>query len=152
MRNVLRFGLISALLLLSLIIIAPSSFASNPKHTITLKGKVLQGSSKVTGATVVATCTWHTHTTSQSDTTGSNGKFAINFAEAVCDTGGFISVVATKGSKTATHAFTINPSSDDYVFDLSLHDSSPVPELGLLTGLGALLSSVGSFLVFKKHS
>lgn len=144
--------LVSLLFVLTLSVSASHVYADDD---IDVEGHVKDNGVNVAGALVTATCTFKGVTRTKHETTDSHGEFEddIEFDQKKhCDVGAVINVTATKGNKSAHLTFTVIPGKDDYVITLNLISPSAVPEFGMLTGIGALITSAGAFITLKKRS
>ena len=104
----------------------------------------------VSGANVTVTCDGNQLTTV---TTGA-GAYGVQFIPAsLCPDGANATVAASKGSEDGSNSGTVNNAvnSDETLLNVAIVNVSLVPELGLLTGIVAVIVAGGSFMVIRRR-
>jgi hypothetical protein len=144
MRKVL-FLFVFALLAIQTTTVSALAPDQQPK---TVQGNVmLSGGGNAVGAAVVITCGANV----LNDTTGTNGRYGVTFADGACTEGDAISVVASlngdNGSANRT-ASSVMPQNMDNIILAAI----AVPEFGTITGLIALAGSAGGYLALKRRT
>jgi hypothetical protein len=101
----------------------------------------------VVGATVTVTCDGHT----LQDTNNVGDVYAVFFSQADCPPGAVASVSATKGGASGSSSGSVSPTGLPVIVNVAVVSVSLVPELGVITGLGAAIIGGGAFLVIRQQ-
>jgi hypothetical protein len=127
---------------------AGSAFAAQPTHVF---GKVQTSTgSNAGGATVTVTCVHNGTTNVLSDTTTNGGVYQIFFDKEDCDSGDSVTIHAIKDGETGSVS-TVIPENNNLKVDIMLA-ATAIPEFGLMTGVGAILTSAGAFYAMRRRS
>jgi hypothetical protein len=110
------------------------------------------GGAAISGASVHVVCS-NGASTPQNATTDGSGLYFVVFTNNTCVLGNTVTVTATSGAQTGTRTGTMQSSGPDYGLhlDVAVVNVPLIPEFGLVTGLGALLASAGSYAVLKRR-
>lgn len=120
--------------------------ASAADGSTVVGGQVTNNGSSVDGAKVTVVCNGHQKKT----TTDASGVYAVQFKIANCPAGSSVSVDATKKKEGAGHSTgTANPL--DTQLNVAIVNVA-LPELGLLTGMGALIAGGGALFAIRRRN
>jgi len=126
---------------------ATAMAATTVPGTTYIAGTITQSNHKtpIIGATVVVTC----NSSALDSTTTAAGGYIVQFTSDQCPTGSTAGVAASKGPLGGSNSGTVDSLTTD--INLALVNVSFVPELGLVTGIGATIIGGGAFLAIRRR-
>jgi len=119
---------------------------SNWHKPVNVYGVVREDGKVIRRAHVEVTCDNYTRWT----TTDRHGRYDVTFYGRNCTTGDNVSATASKNSESGANNTKV-PKNRNVRLNISLISAS-VPELGLVTGIGALLLSGMAFMLIRRRN
>jgi hypothetical protein len=138
--------LISALVAFGFIAFLPVTAMATPSGTTYIAGTITHNGSPVSGASVAVTC--NSNVLDSSTTVA--GGYIVQFPSGECPDSSTAGVAASKGALGGSNSGTVYGLTTD--INLALVNVSLVPELGLITGVGAAVLGGGAFLVIRRQN
>jgi hypothetical protein len=138
--------LLSVLAVVGMAVLVPASaMAVTPTGTTYIAGTITHNGSPVSGASVAVTC--NSNVLDSSTTVA--GGYLVQFPAGQCPDSATAGVAASKGALGGSNSGTVDSLTTD--INLALVNVSIVPELGLITGIGATIMGGGAFLVLRQR-
>lgn len=128
--------------ILSIVVFPAATFAAGPTTDVT--GVVTNNGKPVVHAHVIVIC----DNNKKSTFTDSTGTYLVTYKAAKCPDGATANVTATQGNKGGVNSGKVNGVTEK--LNVAIVNVS-LPELGLVTGIGAGLIGGGAFLAIRRR-